>query len=103
MRTRLFRERRPEAYGRIIEAQPPILSQLPPYAHGPAAAIVERFGRAITIGHVHWDAAEELLRQGEVAAAIEAYRAMQVGYPGTWFDRMAAERLATLESKAPPA
>lgn len=101
MRARLFRERRPAAYALLTDPHPPVLGRLPPVAHGPAAAIAERFGRAFTIGHVHWDAAEALLQSGDIPGAIEAFKAMQAGYPGTWFDRTAAERLAMLEKNEP--
>jgi hypothetical protein len=99
MRARLFRERRPALYGRLTEPRPPILDQLPPYTPGAAAQIAEIFGRAITVGHQHWDAAEELLGSGDLVGAIRAYQAMRAEYPGTWFDRMAAERLAELQDR----
>ena len=44
--------------------------------------------------------AEEYLRSGEIDKAIEAFQALQVEYPGTWFDRIAAERLETLQQMA---
>jgi predicted amidohydrolase len=99
MRTRLFRERRPSTYGLLTDPHPPVLDHLPPYAHGPAIDIANRFGRAFTVGHVHWDAAEDRLRSGDIAGAIQAYRALRAEYPGTWFDRMAGARLAELEAK----
>jgi hypothetical protein len=101
MRARLFRERRPATYALLTDPHPPVLDQLPPIAYGPAIEIADRFGRAFTVGHVHWDAAEELVRRGDTAEAIQAYRAIQAEYPGTWFDRMAGARLAELEGKKP--
>jgi predicted amidohydrolase len=99
MRARLFRERRPEAYGVLTDPHPPALDRLPMYTPAPAQEIAQIFHRATTIGHVEYDRAQELVRRGEIDKAIEALEAMQVTYPGTWFDRMAAEQLPALRER----
>ncbi len=96
MRSRIFRERRPEAYGVLTAPHPPALDRLPMYTPVPAQEIAEIFHRATTVGHVEYDHAQELVRKGEIDKAIEALEAMQVEYPGTWFDRMANEQLPVL-------
>ena len=96
MRSRIFRERRPEAYGVLTAPHPPALDRLPMYTPVPALEIAEIFHRATTVGHVEYDHAQELVHKGEIDKAIEALEAMQVEYPGTWFDRMASEQLPLL-------
>jgi hypothetical protein len=99
MRARIFRERRPEAYGVLTAAHPPALDRLPMYTPLPAQEIADIFHRATTVGHVEYDHAQELVRKGEIDKAIEALEAMQVEYPGTWFDRMASEQLPALHER----
>ena len=99
MRSRLFRERRPEAYGVVTDPHPPALDRLPDHAPGPASQIAEIFGRAITIGHVHHREAEAYAERGEIDKAIAAFEALKAGYPRTYFDRVATERLAELRAR----
>ena len=99
MRCRIFRERRPEAYGVLTDPHPPALDRLPMYTPLPAIEIADIFSRATTVGHVEYDHAQELVRKGEIGKAIEALEAMQVAYPGTWFDRMAREQLPALRER----
>jgi hypothetical protein len=99
MRARLFRERRPEAYGILSHPSPPVLSKLPEMTPGPAADIARIYHHAITVGHGHYREAEEKLRNGKIEAAIAAFEALISEYPGTWFDRTARERLAELRKK----
>ena len=99
MRARIFRERRPAAYGALTDPHPPALDRLPMYTPLPALEIADIFHRATTVGHVEYDHAQELVRQGEIDQAIAALEAMQVEYPGTWFDRMAAEQLPALRQR----
>jgi hypothetical protein len=99
MRARIYRERRPEAYGALTDPHPPALDRLPMYTPVPALEIADIFHRATTVGHVEYDHAQELARRGEIDKAIEALEAMQVEYPGTWFDRMAREQLPALRER----
>jgi predicted amidohydrolase len=96
MRSRIFRERRPEAYGVLTALHPPALDRLPNYTPAPAQEIARIFHRATTVGHVEYDQAQELVRKGEISKAIEALESLQLEYPGTWFDRMASEQLLAL-------
>jgi predicted amidohydrolase len=96
MRSRMFRERRPEAYGVLTAPHPPALDRLPMYTPLPALEIARIFAQATTVGHVEYDHAQELVRKGEIGKAIEALEALQIEYPGTWFDRMASEQLPAL-------
>ncbi len=97
MRARLFRERRPEAYHRLTEPDPPVLKSLPPLAPGPAADIARIMNRAITVGHEQYAAAEEHLRCGRLAQAAEAFEEIIREYPATWFESVARQRLADLQ------
>ncbi len=99
MRCRAFRERRPEAYSVLTAPHPPALDRLPMYTPVPALEIANIFHRATTVGHVEYDHAQELVRNGEMEEAIVALEALQVEYPGTWFDRMASEQLPALRGK----
>ena len=96
MRSRSFRERRPEAYDVLTEVHPPALDRLPMYTPVSALEIADIFHRATTQGHIDYDNAQELVRQGEISKAVVALEALQVNYPGTWFDRMAREQLPGL-------
>ena len=96
MRARLFRERRPGAYGMLTDPRPPVLDQLPDMTPGPAEEIARIYHRATTVGHGQFREAEEYLRDGKMDKAIEAFEALRIEYPGTWFDRTSRERLAEL-------
>jgi predicted amidohydrolase len=95
MRARRFRERRPEAYSVLTNPHPTALDRLPEAPDG--RKIAEIFSRATTVGHVEYDRAQELLRDGKTAEAIEALEALQLDYPATWFDRTASAQLAELQ------
>ena len=96
MRARVFRERRPGAYGVLADPHPPALDKLPDITPGPPEEIARIYRRATTVGHVDFDKAEGYLRDGKIDQAIQAFEALRIEYPGTWFDRMACERLAEL-------
>jgi len=96
MRSRLFRERRPEAYGVLTDPHPPALDRLPMYTPVPALEIVDIFHRGTTQGHIEYDRAQDLILKGEIGKAIQALETMQIEYPGTWFDRMAKDQLPEL-------
>lgn len=97
MRSRLFSERRPETYGMLIHSNPPALDKLPDLYPGSPKEIAQMVQGAITIGHKQYAEAEAYVKAEEIDQAIEAFRALKVDYPGTWFDRMAGERLAVLQ------
>ena len=96
MRARVFRERRPGAYGMLTDPHPPVLNKLPDMIPGPGKEIARIVHRATTVGHGRFREAEEYLRDGKIARAIEAFEALRIEYPGTWFDRVSCERLAEL-------
>jgi predicted amidohydrolase len=100
MRSRLFRERRPEAFGVLTAVRPPVLDKLPEMMPGPPGQIAEMYRRVITVGHVQFDEAEEHFRAGRIDDAIRAFEALSKEYPTTWFDRTARERLAMLRERA---
>ncbi|MBT5832269.1 MAG: hypothetical protein HOH77_18930 [Candidatus Latescibacteria bacterium] len=96
MRARLFRERRPETYTNLTDPNPPTLSKLPPMAPGPAEEIARITERAMTEGHEQYDQAQAFFNNNQKEQAIVAFKALQTNYPGSWFDRTAAERLKAL-------
>ena len=99
MRSRLFRERRPDAYNVLIDPNPPVLDRLPMYTPVPALEIVDIFHRGTTQGHIEYDRAQALVRNGDIYSAIKTLENMQVDYPGTWFDRMARDQLPALRKR----
>jgi predicted amidohydrolase len=99
MRARLFRERRPEAYHRLTEPNPPVLESLPPLIPCPAPDIARIMNRAITVGHGQYAAAEEHLRCGRLAQAAAAFEKIIREYPATWFESMSRQHLAALREK----
>ena len=96
MRSRLFRERRPEVFGNLTLSRPPVLDKVPDLQPGSPAEIAEIYRRTTTVGHLEFEHAEKLREEGDEAGAIAAYRKLQSDYPRSWFDRTARERLAEL-------
>lgn len=96
MRARLFRERRPEAFGVLTSLHPPVLATLPDIIPGSAPEIARMVNRASTVGHLQYEAAEAHLRAGRLDQAAEAFEALIREYPASWFERTARERLASL-------
>lgn len=96
MRARLFRERNPAAFGILTDPNPPILEKIP------IAITQSEAGRiaaeVLTIGEEEFRQAGELVRTGKRTEAIAAYRRLQTRYRGSWIDRVATERLRTLEA-----
>lgn len=99
MRTRLFRERRPGAYGMLTEPNPPVMNKLADLKPGPPEEIARMVQGAMTVGHGRFEEAEKFLRGGKIAEAIEAFESLRSDYPRTWFDRMSCERLAELRKR----
>jgi predicted amidohydrolase len=92
MRARLFRERRPAAFGLLTDPEPPALSRLP--AVLPAAEVVRIANGALTVGAEAFRQADALHRDGHEEAARAAFERLCAAYPGTWIDRVSRERLA---------
>jgi predicted amidohydrolase len=96
MRARLFRERRPQAYGVLIDPQPAGLQRLPALQPGPPELIARLVQKAMTEGHGQYEQAEAFRKAGETAKAVAAYEVLIAEYPCTWFDRTARQRLSEL-------
>ena len=97
MRARLFRERNPAAYGILTDPNPPVLKKIPSTITREEAARIA--AKASTVGEDEFKAAESLARSGKTAEAIAAFEKLRREYPGTWIDRVAAERLKSLHPK----
>jgi len=99
MRARLFRERNPAAYDRLLETDPAALEKIPATTT-PEDAV--RVGDAtLTIGQERFEKAERLLGAGETAKAVRALKELRREFPGTWIDRSAARLLSELETTGP--
>ena len=53
--------------------------------------------RMLTVGEEEFKQASALERAGKTNEAIRAFDRLRKEYPGTWIDRRAQERLATLQ------
>jgi hypothetical protein len=53
--------------------------------------------KTLTVGGERFEAAEALLREGRTAEATRAFEQLCVEFPGTWIDRAARKRLASLK------
>jgi hypothetical protein len=95
MRSRLFRERNPAAFGMLTESRPPILDTLSIEMSQQEAGRIA--AEVLTIGEEEFRQAETLVREGKMDAAISAYGRLRSRYRGSWIDRVAAERMRTLE------
>jgi predicted amidohydrolase len=91
MRTRLFRERAPESYGVLTQAEPPVLKKLP--NNDTPEEITERCSRVLTVGEEAFRAADLLVRSGEIERAKVAFAALCTEYRGSWIERVGKERL----------
>lgn len=94
MRSRLFRERSPEAYSILTQTDPPILRKVPETTTVEDAVRISRTGR--TEGEAKFNEAARLQRDGRKDDAVRAYEALCREYPRTWIDRVSRERLAEL-------
>ena len=97
MRARLFRERNPSAYGILTDPNPPALKKIP------ATITVEQAVRIwqemLTTGEEQFGQAEALYRAGKTAEAATAYEKLRAELPGTWIDREAGKRLASIRAR----
>jgi Carbon-nitrogen hydrolase len=95
MRARLFRERNPAAYGILTDPNPPALKKLPVATTEEEAVRVG--SKTLTVGSARYEAAEALLKEGKTAEAVHAYEQLCIEFPGTWIDRAARKRIASLK------
>jgi hypothetical protein len=97
MRSRLFRERSPEAFGLLTDPKPPVLAKVP------ATITIEDAVRvadgALTAGEERFKAADALLRDGKTDEAAAAFEKLRADFPQTWIDRVAGERLEKIGAK----
>jgi predicted amidohydrolase len=98
MRARLFRERNPEAFGILIETNPPVLSKVPIALTQQEAGRI--MARALTVGEDAFREANVLIGRGQTNEAIAAFERLRKEYPATWIDRRSEERLAKLQAGA---
>ena len=95
MRARLFRERNPAAYAILTDPNPPALKKLPVATTAEEAVRVG--SQTLTAGSARYEAAEALLKEGKTAEAVHAYEQLCIEFPGTWIDRAARKRIASLK------
>ena len=96
MRARLFRERNPEAFGILTDANPPVLDKVPiGLTQADAGRIM---ARALTVGEEEFKQASRLAGSGKTSEAIAAFHRLSREYPATWIDRVSRDRLAGLQS-----
>jgi hypothetical protein len=101
MRARLFRERNPEAFHILTDANPPVLAKVP-------IALTQQetgriMARALTVGEEEFKRASGLIGSGQTAEAISALERLRQEYRDTWIDRHAQEQLARLNTPDPVA
>ncbi len=94
MRTRLFRERSPAAYGMLNNPEPPVLRKVPEVTSIDDAVRISRSAR--TEGERKFGDAARLQRDGRRDDAIRAYEALIAEYPRTWIDTVSRTRLTEL-------
>lgn len=94
MRSRLFRERSPAAYGILTDPEPPVLRKVPETTTIEDAVRISRAAR--TEGERRFSEAAALERDGRREEAILAYEALVAEYPRTWIDTASRTRLARL-------
>lgn len=99
MRARLFRERNPEAFGILINPNPPVLAKVPIDLTPAEAGKI--MARALTVGEEEFRHANDLMNQGKSDQATSALQQLRRDYPATWIDRSAAEQLSKLRQDLP--
>jgi hypothetical protein len=95
MRARLFRERNPQAFSILTDAEPPVLTKVPIDLSRQEAGRI--MARALTVGEDEFKQANGLIRLGRTEEAISAFQRLRREYPATWIDRRSEEQLAKLE------
>lgn len=92
MRARLFRERSPQAFGALVDPEPPILAKVP--SDDTPEDITRRCNGVLTVGAERFQEADALLKEGRVEEAKNAFAQLRAEYPNSWIDRVAQERLS---------
>jgi len=98
MRSRLFRERNPAAYGILTDPNPPVLKKIPETTTAEEAVRVG--AQALTIGEERFREAEALFNSGRTADAIAAFEKLHADFPRTWIDRLSRQRLEKIRGGA---
>lgn len=98
MRARLFRERSPTAFSILTDPNPPVLSEVPETM--PVKEAVRIRAGVLTTGEKEFQEAEKFARQGQIRQAIQTFQQLRRKYPGSWIDRVSAERLAALRDQS---
>jgi predicted amidohydrolase len=96
MRARLLRERNPAAYGILTDLAPPALKRIP--ATITVDQAVRIWAKMLTTGEEEFRQAEALYQAGKTAEAAAAYEKLRAEVPGTYIDRTAAKRLASIRA-----
>ena len=95
VRARLFRERVPAAYGRLVEGSPAFVSQLPPLPD--IKQLCETARLAIAEGDAAFRRAELMIKKGQVDDARLLLRELRDRFPTTWIHEAARRKLDELE------
>jgi predicted amidohydrolase len=97
MRARLFRERNPAAFGMLTEPNPPVLARVPIDLTQREAGRIA--AGVLTVGEEEFGRAQALARDGKTDEAIKTFERLRREYPGSWIDRVAAERIESLRRR----
>ena len=90
------RERSPEAYGVLVDPEPPALAKLP--TGDTPEEVTRRANGVLTVGQDRFEAAEGLMQEGKIGEAVNAFEELRRDFPGSWIDRQAKERIGRLRS-----
>jgi predicted amidohydrolase len=101
MRARLFRERNPAAFQILTNPNPPVLAKIPATITEKEAVRVAH--RVLTVGQEEFRAADALSRSGKTDEAVAAFERLRREYRDSWIDRVAGQRLVSLQANAPNA
>ena len=82
----------------MTNPSPPVLTSLPEMEPGPPEMIAEMYRKGTTVGHVEFETADNLAKEGKTEEARAAFEKLIEDYPCSWFDRTARERLSQMHS-----
>ena len=94
LRGRLFRERVPEAYGILVEPNPPVLGKVKSNVTSEEA--IRIFSTALTTGEQRFNEAASLARAGKTAKAIELFENLCTECRTSWIERESRKRIERL-------